>query len=457
MSVIRFEKVVSALPGTLTPDTLYMVRVGAGFDFYVSDSTGSVAHQINGSAVNLPTTVTQAEAEAGTLTEERTFTPQRVAQAIAALAQGSSDILVYASYVAFPATGTVGKLYLAENSGSLYAWIGSSYVNLTELASHTHNINDVIGLQSNLDSKAALTGAAFSGDVSSTGVITATIGMVSNGDFFGYGQGYFDNVLTVNNHVNLPAGSSYLINGAQHTHVKANITDFNDADYATAAQGTKADSAVQPADLASYATTASLATVATSGSYNDLTNLPSLFDGAYGSLSGLPSLGTASPLNVAATGDAAANEIVKGNDTRLTDARTPAAHTHTKADITDFPSVISQAEAEAGAATTERLWTAQRVAQAIAALAAGGGGGGASVAISDTSPVFPSAGDLWIDSTQMVLYGYYTDADGSQWVSLSGPIGPKGLKGDQGNPGIQGSAGPVGNTAHATAMAIIFG
>lgn len=457
MSVIRFEKVVSALPGTLTPDTLYMVRVGAGFDFYVSDSTGSVAHQINGSAVNLPTTVTQAEAEAGTLTEERTFTPQRVAQAIAALAQGSSDILVYASYVAFPATGTVGKLYLAENSGSLYAWIGSSYVNLTELASHTHNINDVIGLQSNLDSKAALTGAAFSGDVSSTGVITATIGMVSNGDFFGYGQGYFDNVLTVNNHVNLAAGSSYLINGAQHTHVKANITDFNDADYATAAQGTKADSAVQPADLASYATTASLATVATSGSYNDLTNLPSLFDGAYGSLSGLPSLGTASPLNVAAIGDAAANEIVKGNDTRLTDARTPAAHTHTKADITDFPSVISQAEAEAGAATTERLWTAQRVAQAIAALAAGGGGGGASVAISDTSPVFPSAGDLWIDSTQMVLYCYYTDADGSQWVSLSGPIGPKGLKGDQGNPGIQGSAGPVGNTAHATAMAIIFG
>ena len=38
---------------------------------------------------------------------------------------------------------------------------------------------------------------------------------------------------------------------------------------------------------------------------------------------------------------------------------------------------ISQAEAEAGVATTERAWTAQRVAQAIAALAPGGGGGDA--------------------------------------------------------------------------------
>jgi hypothetical protein len=36
------------------------------------------------------------------------------------------------------------------------------------------------------------------------------------------------------------------------------------------------------------------------------------------------------------------------------------------------PDVVSQAEAEAGTATTERIWTAQRVAQAIAALASSG-------------------------------------------------------------------------------------
>lgn len=52
-------------------------------------------------------------------------------------------------------------------------------------------------------------------------------------------------------------------------------------DYATAAQGTAADSAVQPADLA---------TVATSGDYADLINKPTLFDGTYASLTGKPTL-----------------------------------------------------------------------------------------------------------------------------------------------------------------------
>ena len=53
------------------------------------------------------------------------------------------------------------------------------------------------------------------------------------------------------------------------------------SDFATAAQGTLAASATQPGDLA---------TVATSGAYNDLTGKPSLFSGAYADLSGKPSL-----------------------------------------------------------------------------------------------------------------------------------------------------------------------
>jgi cytoskeletal protein CcmA (bactofilin family) len=51
--------------------------------------------------------------------------------------------------------------------------------------------------------------------------------------------------------------------------------------YATSAQGALADSATQPGDLS---------TVATSGSYNDLGNLPTLFSGAYADLTGKPSL-----------------------------------------------------------------------------------------------------------------------------------------------------------------------
>jgi len=45
-------------------------------------------------------------------------------------------------------------------------------------------------------------------------------------------------------------------------------------------------------------------------------------------------LGTASTRDVAAAGDATSSEVVKGDDTRLTNARAPSAHTHAEADVT---------------------------------------------------------------------------------------------------------------------------
>lgn len=48
--------------------------------------------------------------------------------------------------------------------------------------------------------------------------------------------------------------------------------------------------------------------------------------------------------------------------------RAAAVHTHVAADVTDV-TVVPQAEAEAGTATTLRFWTAQRVKQAIVAIA----------------------------------------------------------------------------------------
>lgn len=44
--------------------------------------------------------------------------------------------------------------------------------------------------------------------------------------------------------------------------------------------------------------------------------------------------GTAAGLDVPATGDAAAGEVVKGDDTRLTDSRTPTSHSHSASDVT---------------------------------------------------------------------------------------------------------------------------
>lgn len=88
-------------------------------------------------------------------------------------------------------------------------------------------------------------------------------------------------------------------------------------------------------------TAPTLASVAISGSYSDLT--------------GKPTLGTSSSLNVAATGNATSNQVVKGDDTRLSDSREWSAAT------------VSQSDAEAGTSTERKAWTVQRVWQAISA------------------------------------------------------------------------------------------
>ena len=80
-----------------------------------------------------------------------------------------------------------------------------------------------------------------------------------------------------------------------------------------------------------------------SGDYNDLANKPDLktvaTTGSYSDLTNKPTLGTAAALDVAVSGDASSTQVVKGDDTRLSDARTPTSHTHTKSQITDFPTI----------------------------------------------------------------------------------------------------------------------
>lgn len=58
-------------------------------------------------------------------------------------------------------------------------------------------------------------------------------------------------------------------------------------------------------------------------------------------LSTISDAGTSASLNVPATGNASATEVVKGNDSRLTNARTPTSHTHTASQISDFSSAVS--------------------------------------------------------------------------------------------------------------------
>lgn len=47
MTQFKAFKVISSVPTQVDPNTLYFVRVGAGFDLYCSDTTGGIAFKIN--------------------------------------------------------------------------------------------------------------------------------------------------------------------------------------------------------------------------------------------------------------------------------------------------------------------------------------------------------------------------------------------------------------------------
>ena len=76
--------------------------------------------------------------------------------------------------------------------------------------------------------------------------------------------------------------------------------------------------------------------------------------------------------------------------------------------------------------------TSKGVWQHFSTASAAQGQGGASVTVSDTAPSNPSSGDQWFDSSTGALLVYYTDADSSQWVGVTGTQGPAGTQGQAG-------------------------
>lgn len=56
--------------------------------------------------------------------------------------------------------------------------------------------------------------------------------------------------------------------------------------------------------------------------------------------------GSAAGKSVAASGDASTTQVVLGSDSRLTNARTPTAHTHPQSDVTNLPADIATAKAD---------------------------------------------------------------------------------------------------------------
>jgi len=152
-----------------------------------------------------------------------------------------------------------------------------------------------------------------------------------------------------------------------HTHVKSDITDFSDADYATAAQGALAATAVQPAAIADFETTTQLNARDTANrnrqnhtgtqAASTISDFTSAAAGAAPVQSVAGRTGTVTLAkadvglgNVDNTSDAA-KPISTAMQTAL-NGKANTAHTHVKADITDFSDADYATAAQGALAAT---------------------------------------------------------------------------------------------------------
>jgi hypothetical protein len=118
---------------------------------------------------------------------------------------------------------------------------------------------------------------------------------------------------------------------------RANHSGTQSADTLTDGTTNKAFTATERTKLAGVATGATAnspdATLLNRGNHSGTQTLATISDA-----------GTSASKNVAASGNAAAGEVVKGNDTRLADARTPTAHASSHASAGSDPVTLAQSQ-----------------------------------------------------------------------------------------------------------------
>jgi hypothetical protein len=178
------------------------------------------------------------------------------------------DVIEGANLAAFPATGETGKIYVAVDTGKTYRWSGTVYVEISASPGTTDAVTEgSTNLYfTNARARAAISVTDSGGDGSlsydnSTGVITFT------------GPSAAD----VRAHFSASTGIT-ITNGA----IASTITQYTDTNARAALSASQnltydsATGAFTGPNLSGYALSSSLATVATSGAYADLSGKPDL-------------------------------------------------------------------------------------------------------------------------------------------------------------------------------------
>lgn len=205
------------------------------------------------------------------------------------------DVLEYANLAAFPATGATGTIYVAIDTAKAYRWTGSTYLEISP---------------SEVTSVAGKTGAVT--------LAKADVGL-------GNVDNTSDASKPVSSATQTALNAKANLSGATFTGGVTAPLFVGDLDGNASSAGYVAWAAVDntPTTRAGYGITDAAAAVHAHG---NVTNA-----GAIGSTSGLPIVtGTGGVLQAGAFGTGA-GQVCQGNDSRLSDSRTPTAHKSTHA------------------------------------------------------------------------------------------------------------------------------
>lgn len=324
------------------------------------------------------------------------------------------DVVEYANFAAFPATGTAGLIYVALDTNRVYRWSGSAYVEISPSPGSSDAVPEgsvnlyYTAARSAL--KADLASPTFTGDpkaptpstadndtsIATTAHVQANMALKANATHT-HPQSDIVN-LTTDLALKAPLASPTFtgVPAAPTATAGTNTTQLATTAFVTAAAALK-ENVIAPGTAAQYwrgdKTWAAHDFNTLSGTINNT---------QHGSLGG-------GALHPAAT--TSVNGFMSSTDKTKLDAFNAASTYAPLADpaFTGNPTAPTPTvnDSDTSIATTAFVQTAVAVAK---------------VTLSDTAPGSPVVGQLWYETDTGGLLIYYNDGNSTQWVQIAGAV-----------------------------------